>query len=657
MGLFLILTAVVLGSADEKSQDQDVSTFSRVPREAENSNSKKGINVSKRNKAKNGGRKIKNGRKRHESKTKKINRNKKKTSNKNKKKREKRIRKKQKGSKNNKSKTKKRNRNKTSKKNNNKVKRRGKNQKGSRKNRSKSNRIGTKQKGRRKNRNKSKKRGGKATRRNRQTSTVSATCYSQTVFMMNIWKNVVTNFKKQNARMKSQNSTGEGKSGKKGLFAPTAFKLIDIGGGNRSNLSCGGTYGSDGAKQLGNLTKTLFDCELSVNTSCNPANFPQPDTTFIEGCETSTSSFETQGKACLKKVNNVTAACECFTSSSFNKTAEAVKDCDASKYSAPIKKQLNKCKAAFSKCRKYEDDAVDALSACTKTQQQHTQKAAQLKANQDALSAAKTKMASLASGATSSRHRGARQTATSCSSVITKATTLISIVTSFPEATIVLTLSAEITSVSSTVTCTTAEKNSMTTVVTTMTTAINTVTQALVVVQKLLLQTTGTTQATSDLTTSPATTASSASTSSSDSASSSGSTDSASTSGSSDSASTAGSSDSASTAGSSDSATTSGSSDSASTAAGATSGSTDSTSTASAGSSDSASTAGTSDSASTNSGSTPGSSDSATSAASSASSLDGSTSGDSSSTMATTTSAMRRRRRNIEKFMEKLNRH
>jgi len=350
MGLFLILTAVVLGSADEKSQDQDLSTFSRVAREAENSNSKKGINVSKRDKAKNG--KIKKGRKRHESKTKVINRNKNKTSKKNKKKREKRNRKKQKGSKNKKSKKTKRNRNKTSKKNNNKVKRRGKNQKGSRKNKSKSNRIRTKQKGRRKNRSKSKKRRAKATRRNRQTSTVSATCYSQTVFMMNIWKNVVTNFKKQNARMKSQNSTGGGKSGKKGLFAPTAFKLIDIGGGNRSNLSCGGTFGSDGAKQLGNLTKTLFDCEMSVNTSCNPANFPQPDTTFIEGCEASTSSFETQGKACLKKVNNVTAACECFTSSSFNKTAEAVKDCDASKFSAPIKKTIKQMQGCLLKVQK-----------------------------------------------------------------------------------------------------------------------------------------------------------------------------------------------------------------------------------------------------------------------------------------------------------------
>ena len=103
--------------------------------------------------------------------------------------------------------------------------------------------------------------------------------------------------------MKAQNKTGNSKSGKKGLFAPTAFKLIDIGGGNRSNLSCGGTYGSDGAKQLGNLTKTLFDCEVNVNASCNVANFPQPNTTFIEACETGTTSFETQVKCTLFKLS------------------------------------------------------------------------------------------------------------------------------------------------------------------------------------------------------------------------------------------------------------------------------------------------------------------------------------------------------------------
>ena len=49
--------------------------------------------------------------------------------------------------------------------------------------------------------------------------------------------------------------------------------------------------------------------------------------------------------------------------------------------------------------------------------------AAQLKANSDALTAAKAKMSSLAGESNSSRHRGARQTAGSCSAVITKATT------------------------------------------------------------------------------------------------------------------------------------------------------------------------------------------------------------------------------------------
>ena len=235
----------------------------------------------------------------------------------------------------------------------------------------------------RKNRNiikKKKNRKGKKVRRGkkgqRSTSTVSAECFSQALTIMKVWKDIVGNFKKQNARVKSQNSTGSKKSDKKGLFAPTAFKLIDMGGGNRSNLSCGGVYDSAGAKQLANLTKTLLDCELSVHTSCHTDNFPQPNTTFIEGCEKSTTIFETQAKECLNKLtkSNVTDSCACWTASSLNTTLEAVRPCKASNFSKAIKAQFEKCKTAFSTCRKYEDDAVDALSACTKTKQQHTQK-------------------------------------------------------------------------------------------------------------------------------------------------------------------------------------------------------------------------------------------------------------------------------------------
>ena len=324
LGLLLLLVAVVLGSADDQSQDLSLSENNvRVVREAGNPNkkknkrkkslkikrkrSKKGKDKSKKTLAKRKGRKIKQ----------------KKQKNKDKKKKRKNRK-----NKKNKKKTRKRNR-----------RRKGK-------------------------------------RKHRQTSTVSAKCFTQAVTIMKVWKDVVKNFQRQNARMKSQNSTGSKKSDKKGLFAPTAFKLIDIGGGNKSNLSCGGTYGSDGAKQLANLTKTLFDCELSVNASCNTANFPQPNSTFIEGCEKSTTIFETQAKECLNKLtkSNVTDSCACWTASSLNTTLEAVRPCKASNFSKAIKAQLEKCKTAFSTCRKYEDDAVDALSACTKTKQQHTQK-------------------------------------------------------------------------------------------------------------------------------------------------------------------------------------------------------------------------------------------------------------------------------------------
>ena len=81
---------------------------------------------------------------------------------------------------------------------------------------------------------------------------------------MKLWKDVVGNFEKQNKRMTKQNSTGQSKSGKKGTFAPIAFKLVDIGGGNKTNMSCGGSYNNSGAMQLQNLTKTLFDCEVEV---------------------------------------------------------------------------------------------------------------------------------------------------------------------------------------------------------------------------------------------------------------------------------------------------------------------------------------------------------------------------------------------------------
>merc|ERR1712038_1811275 len=323
----------------------------------------------------------------------------------------------------------------------------------------------------------------------RQSTSTSAnsTCFENAVFYMKLWKDVVGNFEKQNKRMTKQNSTGQSKSGKKGTFAPIAFKLVDIGGGNKTNMSCGGSYNNSGAMQLQNLTKTLFDCELSVNASCNPANFPQPNTTFITMCENLTSSFKTAVQACLNKTiggtkTNVSDACGCWVGPQLNQTAQSIKSCKASDSAKAISKQLSKCQKAFSVCRKYEDGAIPAIMACA----------------QDS-----TKMSS-SSSSNSSSGRRVRATATSCAEILTKAAALSTKVSQKPTADISAE-AKEISDVPSTVTCTDAEKTSMKTQVTSMESAISSVSKALSSVQTLLSTLTGTTIASSSLVTSAST--------------------------------------------------------------------------------------------------------------------------------------------------------
>merc|ERR1711936_515704 len=290
-------------------------------------------------------------------------------------------------------------------------------------------------------------------RRDPRSSTVAGTCFESAIFYMKLWKDVVGNFEKQRKRMIKQNKTGGNKSGKKGLFAPIGHRLVDIGGGNKSNMSCGGQYGNKGALQLQNLTKTLFDCEKSVNASCNPSNFPQPNFTFINTCK-------------------------------------------ANKESSAITSALKACTTAFGKCRKFEDAASTAIMSCASDSSKLTKKAANLAANNASMTAAKEKMASLAS---SRYHSGrkSRATATSCSEIIPISTTIVKIVEQNPQSTKISTYAKKISS--ATVTCTAAEKTSVAAQVTSMETAIVSVSVVLTAIQEQIETLTGSTASATQL--------------------------------------------------------------------------------------------------------------------------------------------------------------
>jgi len=344
---------------------------------------------------------------------------------------------------------------------------------------------------------KKKKQGGARNSKKQQgRSTVSGTCFQNAVYYMKIWKDYVGNFERQRKRMEKQNSTGGNKSGKKGLFAPAAHRLVDIGGGNKTNMSCGGQYGNKGADQLQNLTKTLFDCEKDVNTSCNPANFPQPNLTFINNCKKLMENFTTEATYCLGKTlgsnkTNNSDACNCWDSPVLNMTVTKLKNCKASNASKAITAALKNCTSAFQTCRKFEDDVSAAIATCASDSSKLKKKAANLAKNNASMTAAKLKIAKWTFPNITSR------TAANCSEVISISQKIVKIANSFPQSPMIATYAKKISDAN--VTCNTAEIELLKTEVTSLESAIVSVNVVLTAIQEQIKILTGSTASTAQL--------------------------------------------------------------------------------------------------------------------------------------------------------------
>ena len=252
---------------------------------------------------------------------------------------------------------------------------------------------------------------GKEGRCSRQTDGI---CLENAVTAMTRWLKVVSNYKRQSLRIKGQKNLADKKKGKKGLFSPVMNQLISAGGGNKSALTCAGSSNSSGAAQLKNLTVTLEACMKNINTSCNKQDFPKPNATLIEKCDNSTASFEVEAEKCRKLSKNSTYANACTCWNGMANVSKAVVGCSRTDEQIEIKNATKKCKDAFMKCRKFEDDAVSILKACSESTQKLKQKAAALSKNKDAMTEAKAKIAKTTGS--SGRHR--RAAANNCGEFI-----------------------------------------------------------------------------------------------------------------------------------------------------------------------------------------------------------------------------------------------
>ena len=225
----------------------------------------------------------------------------------------------------------------------------------------------------------------------------SDACLETSVNIMKMWKDVISNFEKQHKRMAKQNGTGESKSGKKGVFKSAAQRLLSVGGGNKSALSCAGATDNPGAAQMKNLTDFLLACEDSIHTACNATNFDLVNVTKLEKCKVVAEDFKTGAGECLGKsvgADKTTTddACACWTNPNLDETIQAAKECKFNEESKAFAAALKTCKNKFSECRKYEDEVANSILAC-KSQEQLETPATTVAAGETTVAAGQTTVA------------------------------------------------------------------------------------------------------------------------------------------------------------------------------------------------------------------------------------------------------------------------
>merc|ERR1712020_834939 len=228
-----------------------------------------------------------------------------------------------------------------------------------------------------------------------------------------------------------QSGTGDSKSGKKGEFKSAAQKLISVGGGNKSALSCAGATDNAGSAQMKNLTDVLLACEDNIHMACNATNFEAVNNTKLEACKVVADDFKTGAGVCLGKSvgadkTTVDDACACWTNATFDATVQAAKECKFADEAKAFAEDLKKEVAALSQNAEKVKEAQGVVKAL----------------------------------AASRRMKRDDHAAASCTEVASIAVTLTTLVLEFPGAPDVLVLSATIIA-SSTVVCTDDEKTAL----------------------------------------------------------------------------------------------------------------------------------------------------------------------------------------------------
>merc|ERR1711990_1438623 len=224
-------------------------------------------------------------------------------------------------------------------------------------------------------------------------STVNLTCLTTAIQLLKFQKDNVNNFLARQTRQLKQNALTTKKQGKKGEFAEPAARLIQAGGGNKSNLTCGGSTTSAGAKQLLNLTNLLESCSADIHAACTPPS--GINQTFMSECYDKSKGFNTTLTGCVTTALSGADPCSCFTDAKLVGAMTNLKSCKGENESKLAAAARTKCLTQMRACNGYVEQAGRLQYTCKYTEDDLKKTLAQITANNATVAAAMDKVKAL----------------------------------------------------------------------------------------------------------------------------------------------------------------------------------------------------------------------------------------------------------------------
>jgi len=224
-------------------------------------------------------------------------------------------------------------------------------------------------------------------------ATVALTCLKTALQLLKFQKDNVNNFLARHVRQQRQNALSSKKKGKKGEYAEPAARLIQSGGGNKSNLTCGGSTTSEGAKQLLNLTDLLSGCSEKIHEACTPPS--GINQTFMSECYDKSKGYNTTLSECVSKGLSGEDPCSCFMEPKLVGAMTNLRPCKGKDEAKLAAKQRTKCLNQMRACNGYVEKAGRLQYTCKYTTDDLKKTLAQITANNATVAAAMAKVKAL----------------------------------------------------------------------------------------------------------------------------------------------------------------------------------------------------------------------------------------------------------------------